>query len=204
MSSLRLAPVRQTDPSLIVPVIKRKVHSLDDAIMLSPEDSFIDGDLAGDIFILYAFDLPGHFQYVAQRDCERLGLAPGELRKLAVRNLTRLRRKPEVVQVGSSAAMLKLDGDLEASLLLVDHLWPQLARRLPGELVVAVPSRDVLVMSGTQVSGGIEALRRGVKRVWESPKVNRKLLLTRSLLIRAGDSWQALEPGPELPTPPEG
>jgi hypothetical protein len=35
--------------------------------------------------------------------------------------------------------MLILDGDLEASLLLIDMLWAQLAPKIPGELIAAVP-----------------------------------------------------------------
>jgi hypothetical protein len=89
--------------------------------------------------------------------------------------------------------MLRLDGDLEASLLLVAHLWPQLARGLPGDTVVAVPSRDVLVASGTQVTAGIETLRRAVKRRWET-NADRGLLLTQSLLVRSGTRWDVFEP----------
>jgi uncharacterized protein YtpQ (UPF0354 family) len=90
--------------------------------------------------------------------------------------------------------MVRLDGDLEASLLLVDWLWPQLARGMPGETIVAVPSRDVLVVSGTEVTGGVDTLRGAVRRVWENPRMDSKLLLTRSLLVRRGDSWQVFEP----------
>ncbi len=90
--------------------------------------------------------------------------------------------------------MLRLDGDLEASLLLVDSLWPHMARGLAGETIVALPSRDVLVVSGTEVTGGVETLRRAVSRVWGDPKKYNKLLLTRSLLARRGDSWHVFEP----------
>jgi len=179
---------------MIVPVIKAQVQPSDDAIVLPAECSLPSDDLVGDLFILYAFDLPGHFEYVMEDDRKTLRLDPGGLRKLSVQNLTRLRSKPKILQPSGEAVVLRLDGDLEASLLLVDHLWPQLARGIAGETIVAVPSRDVLAVSGTEIAGGAEALRRAVKHVWENPATNPKLLLTQSLLVRRGGSWQIFEP----------
>lgn len=89
--------------------------------------------------------------------------------------------------------MLILDGDLEASLLLADHLWAQLAPQIPGDLIAAVPSRDVLTVSGTGVADGEALLRSAVERVWSNPRTNPKLLLTRSLLVRQDGSWQLFE-----------
>jgi hypothetical protein len=164
-----------------------------DSVVLSPEDSFLSEDLVGELLVLYAFDLPGLFEYLSERDRKALGLDMADLRSLAVRNLTRRRSRPQTLQGSNPVVMLRLDGDLEASLLLVDRLWPQLARGLAGETIVAVPSRDVLAISGTEVTGGVEALRRAVQIGWERP-TNRKLLLTRSLLVRRGASWQIFEP----------
>ncbi len=143
--------------------------------------------------ILYAFDLPGHFVYLSEHHCKTLGVDPRGLRKLAVQNLTRRRSKPEILRPSDAINMLRLDGDLEASLLLVDHLWPQVARAVAGETVVGVPTRDVLALTGTGITGGVETLRRAVERAWQRP-TNRKLVLTRSLLVRRNDSWQIFQP----------
>jgi hypothetical protein len=107
--------------------------------------------------------------------------------------LKRLRSKPEILRPRGPAVMLRLDGDLEASLLLVDSLWPHLARSLGGEVVVGVPSRDVVAVSSTEVSGGVQTLRWAVDRAWKR-QTNRKLMLTRSLLVRRGKSWRLFEP----------
>jgi len=82
-----------------------------------------------------------------------------------------------------------LDGNLESSLLLVDHLWEQIGPQLPGELIAAVPPRDTLTAAGSQVSGGIAALTRCAEAVWQQSTTR---LLIRSLLIRHGPSWQLL------------
>jgi uncharacterized protein YtpQ (UPF0354 family) len=79
--------------------------------------------------------------------------------------LTRTLRLADAVNI------VRLDGTLEASLLLVDHLWPQVARAVAGETIVAVPSRDVLAVSGTEITNGIETLRWAVDRAWQRPQI---------------------------------
>jgi uncharacterized protein YtpQ (UPF0354 family) len=190
---LRLALSEPRDATMIVPVLKRQAPPSDNVVVLPPELELMSDSLIGDVNIFYAFDFPAHFVYVSAYDCNTLEIIPAALRKLSIRNLTKRRRKPEILRPSDAAVMLRLDGDIETSLLLVDHLWSQLGRGLAGETVVAVPSRDVLVASGTQVTGGIEALRRAVNRRWENPEA-RNQLLTRSLLVRRGTSWQVFEP----------
>lgn len=93
--------------------------------------------------------------------------------------------------------MFVLEGNLESSLLLVDHLWEQIGPQLAGELIAAVPSRDTLAVTGSQVPGGIAALTRCADAVWQQSTTHS---LTRSLLIRHGPSWQLLPlPGSHRP-----
>lgn len=188
----QLAPEGPHDVAMIVPVIKRSVKLSEEAVLLSGQDEPIIERLAGDLLVMYAFDLPGRFEFVARRHCEALGLEAGALRPLSVRNLVKRRRKPQIKRT-DRVVMLILDGDLEASLLLVDMLWAQLAPQIPGDLIAAVPTRDTLAVTGTGLDGGVAVLNHAVREVWESPRGNRKLLLTPSLLIRQGTSWQLLE-----------
>jgi uncharacterized protein YtpQ (UPF0354 family) len=145
-------------------------------------DTPIAEELAGELYVFYGFDLPGAFRLVSRRDCARMQLDAGDLRPLAVRNLTRRRARPQVKQA-PAAAMFVLDGNLESSLQLVDHLWEQIGPQLPGELIAAVPSRDMLAVTGSQVPGGIAALTRCADAAWQQSTTR---LLTRSLLIRHG------------------
>ena len=177
----------ELDRSLILPLIKRVAPEDPGSVFVFPgADEPVVEEMAGGLLVAYVFDLPGMFRYVSAADCARLQLAPGDLHSLAVANLTRLRARPQIRQ-GAAAAMFVLDGDLEASLLLVDHLWEQIGPQLPGDLIAAVPARDTLAVTGSQIPGGIAALTRAVDAVWH--KSPTRLLLTRSLLIRHGDSW---------------
>ena len=163
----------------------------EEAILLSGRDEPVIERLTGDLLVMYEFDLPGRFEFVARRHCEALGLEAGDLRTLSVRNLVERRGKPQIKRTGR-VVMLILDGDLEASLLLVDMLWDQLAPKIPGDLIAAVPTRDTLTVTGTGLDGGVAVLNYAVREVWDSPRRNWKLLLSPSLLIRQGNSWQLL------------
>lgn len=177
----------EPDRSFILPLIKRvEPEGAGDTFAVPAEEILVGERLTDELLVAYVFDLPGMFRYVSPGDCARLQLAPGDLRPLAVRNLTRRRGRPRIRQA-SAAATFVLDGDLEASLLLVDHLWEQIAPQLPGDLIAATPSRDTLVVTGSQVPGGTATLTRGVDAVWRNSQA--RLLLSRSLLVRHEGSW---------------
>jgi uncharacterized protein YtpQ (UPF0354 family) len=182
------------DPSLIVPLIKRiEPEGMYPPAYVPDADLPVTEHLAGGLLITYVFDMPGMFRYLSAGTCSLLKLTIDDLRPLAVRNLTGRRARPQI-KGAPTAAMLVLDGDLEASLLLVDHLWEQIGTQLPGDLIAAVPSRDTLFVTGSQVPGGTAALTRAVDAVWR--KSEDRLLLTRSLLIRDGKSWSAFTSQP--------
>ena len=81
---------------------------------------------------------------------------------------------------GSPATALAVRG---SGLLLVDHLWEQIGPQLPGELIAAVPSRDMLAVTGSQVPGGIAALTRCADAVWQQSTT--RLLWTTPGLLEA-------------------
>jgi hypothetical protein len=89
------------DSSLIVPLIRRaEPEGAGGSCPLSwPErDTPIAEELAGELYVVYGFDLPGAFRLLSRRDCARMQLDAGDLRPLAVRNLTRRRARPQIKQ----------------------------------------------------------------------------------------------------------
>ena len=63
------------------------------------------------------------------------------------------------------ALMLSFEG-LESSLLLATDFWRRLEGAVPGELVVGVPARDVVIVTGSQSQPGMEKAKRCVERVF--------------------------------------
>jgi hypothetical protein len=210
----------------IVPVLKASVPvEVQLEFPLPAAEEPIVEPLAGNLLVGYAIERPEgegvrlgrRWEHLAPRHCAELGLAPAQLRDRAVANL-RTRRPdlsfhwyPDVRAVAVSAG-----GDLESGLVLDDAFLEKLAQDLEGDLVVAVPARDLFVASGTGHPDGIEKLRWVIDQIWsdsrqavaahgfqgvavhggeipESAAGERPhLLLTRELLRRRGDSWDIL------------
>jgi hypothetical protein len=120
--------------------------------------------LVADLSIVYAFDQPHSLQIMTEAERTALGVPAADLRALAVRNLRRL--VPEIRHEESGAAhMLLAGGNFEASLLLLDDLWPRLASEVPGELVACAAARDMMLYTGSGIAGGVEVLRQLASRI---------------------------------------
>jgi hypothetical protein len=84
------------------------------------------------------------------------------------------------------ALMLAFDG-MASTLLLADSFWRGLASSVPGELVVGVPARDVVIVTGSESRPGLEKVRRAVDRVHFAGD---RGLLTKRLLVRRRGVWE--------------
>ena len=81
--------------------------------------------------------------------------------------------------------MLSFSG-LESSVVLADAFWDELAGSVPGDLVIGVPARDVVILTGSHSPSGIAKARRAVDRVFFARGPH---LLLHDLLIRRGGDW---------------
>jgi len=111
------------------------------------------------------------------------------LRRVALDNLHRL--LPRLRVDGQPPAPMLFFGGLESSVLLADEVWADLRRSVPGDLVVGVPARDVVIFTGTGSRPGLARVRRAVDRVFFAGGRN---LLSRELLIWQ-DGWATYRPG---------
>jgi hypothetical protein len=221
MSEPRTQPHR-----LIVPVLKARIPvDLQLEFPLPPDDAPICEPLAGDVYISYVLDYTERYEYVTPRRRTELGLSPEAMREQATANLRNrgsdltVDWSPDVkvvsITVGggheapssqpahhppatdaSSSSPARRPPSTDASLVLDDELTAKLAQDVDGDLVVAVPARDVFRASGTGHEDGLAELRRTVDRVWckgaPGPGEGEERLLTRDLLVRRGDAWEVL------------
>jgi uncharacterized protein YtpQ (UPF0354 family) len=142
---------------------------------------------AGELAVAYSFGPPWGERLVTWLDLDRLALSRRTLRRSAADNLDG--RLDQVGIHGEPPALtLSFDG-LESSLLLAHALWDGLADRLPGEPVVGVPARDVVIVTGSLSAAGLDQARRAVDRVFFAGGGH---LLTRDLLVRRRGTWDIL------------
>jgi uncharacterized protein YtpQ (UPF0354 family) len=86
-----------------------------------------------------------------------------ELRGLACENLKRL--LPKIERSGTNGLyMFTAGGDYEASLLLLDSVWSDVQKDVRGDVVVAIPTRDLLLVTGSQDTQGIEKVKQLVHK----------------------------------------
>jgi uncharacterized protein YtpQ (UPF0354 family) len=181
------AVTQPEDPSLIVPRIKHtnflgavreRIKNEDDLPATEP--------FAADLLVTYAFDLPESFQMVRVRDVKRLGLTPEQLRATAVANL-----KQQLGQIGRAGEpplmTMVVGNNLEACMLLVDDFWQSLSDQIPPEIVVGVPTRDILMVTSSDSPTGIKLLREAVAEARTGDNTH---WLSEQLLVWRANKWE--------------
>jgi uncharacterized protein YtpQ (UPF0354 family) len=123
--------------------------------------------LNNELVIIYAVDTPKNIKYLSPDDLLRLGIKKEELRGIAVSNLRKL--LPDIkVHAGPHVSMITAGGDYEASLLLLEDTWIEKVK-VDGDIVVALPSRDLLFVTGSRDLIGLDKLReianKAIKKV---------------------------------------
>lgn len=145
-------------------------------------------EFIGDLSVVYTSGPQFGRRIVTRADLEQLGMPPLALRQTALQHLEVLASRAEF-HGQPPALMLSFEG-LESSLLLATDIWQRLAAAVPGDLVVGVPARDVVVVTGSNSSAGLEKARRCVERVFFAGDEN---LLSRHLLVRRGAAWEPFD-----------
>lgn len=162
----------------------------------SPEDTAplhafgsLDGPIvrpfSDSLIVTYMIDEPGALVFVRERDVEKDVRARDELHRRAIENLrAHAQRKKLRFETKGPMQLAKLDGQHDASLLLLDELWDPPTRIMDpdGELIAAVPSRSTLMFTGSATRGGLPELRATCSRALLSPEV----------FVRRRGVWESL------------
>jgi uncharacterized protein YtpQ (UPF0354 family) len=180
------------DRSRVIPIVKDRgwlveiAQSLKGHGLKSGPDHVFD-EFADDLVVVYAEDTPKNIRYLTQAGLKDSGLTQSELRPLAVQNLGRILPKIQIHK-GPVISMVTAGGNFEASLLALPHIWKELEQDVDGDLVVAVPARDLLLLTGTKTPGGIAKLRELAKKAYRDSSYQ----LTDSLFVRSKGKFMKL------------
>lgn len=161
-------PAGPIDVKRIVPVIKDRPwlkESIKEARDQGSEaEHFVFDELNEDLLILYAEDGWQEIRYLTEKNLGELGLKQSDLKPLAIANLKKM--LPQI-QIGDLSPLLRLaaDGTYDASLLLFDEIWSGGQIKVDGEIVVAIPARDILLLTGSKNKAGMSRLRTAAKDV---------------------------------------
>jgi uncharacterized protein YtpQ (UPF0354 family) len=165
--------------------------SLEDLEPEDEEDIVLD-DFLGTLAVGYAPG-PDYRSLLTWQDLRRLGGSQDGLRAYAFDLLTK--SAADVQVVGRPPVLMLSFGGWESSVVLVDEFWERMAGQVPGELVIGVPARDVVVVTGSGSPPGVEKVRRAVDRLFFA---GGRGLLSRELLVwrRGWEIWRHQPPHP--------
>lgn len=168
-------------------------------------DHHVVDEFLGDLAVAYSLGPPFGERLVTWADLDQYGLPLGAVRRNAALTLGSMLDRVRI-HGQPPALMLSFDG-LESSVLLAHAFWDSLEGSIPGELVVGVPARDVVIVTGSESRPGLEKARRAVDRVFFAGDQH---LLSRELLVRRRGMWDVFplagptrqRPAPEGPMAP--
>jgi uncharacterized protein YtpQ (UPF0354 family) len=147
------------DRSRIVPVIKDRQWLLDLDRTLKAQgkgQEHLSESFNNELVIVYAEDDPTRMRFLTTDEAP--DVSRHALRALAVGNLRRI--LPKVEMRGDDHVLLvSAGGDYEASLLLIDDVWSGGQVKVNGDIVVAIPARDVLLVTGSRDRSGLKRVR---------------------------------------------
>ncbi|MBY0262588.1 MAG: DUF1444 family protein [Phycisphaerales bacterium] len=115
-------------------------------------------DLNGELVVVYGVDRDSSVSYPSWAEITAAGISRDEVDRLAIENL-RQRLGPITVRGGDGLMMVTAGGVYESSLLLLEDFWDAGRLGIKGEIVVAVPSRDILVIADGARPDSVRRLR---------------------------------------------
>jgi len=136
----------------IFPVIKdfRYIEQVNYMFEKSGSKGLVYEKLNDVLYILYAFDTPKSIRFMAENDLVSTDLNKSELLEVSKNNLQKNIPNLRLEGDPSSLSMLVADGTYESSFLLFDNLWTKEQFPVKGNIVVYVPSRDLVLITGSE------------------------------------------------------
>ena len=152
---------KEINKNNIIPVIKesnylknlRNLTGLEDVNIDFIYEEYLDG-----LIILYAWDNQNNISPIHEDEFKELNIQKSELRELAITNLEN--RLPDIEAQGNEQlAMLVAGGNYESSLILFDHIWSKENFPVKGNIVITIPARDLLLITGSEDFEGLNKMK---------------------------------------------
>ena len=120
-----------------------------------------------ELLIAYVQDSENSMQYLTDEDFKKLAIPKDSLRAIAIRNLDKVLSNAQIHN-GNGIYMVTAGGNYEASLILPGILWTKENFPVKGDFVMAVPTRDLLLITGSDDKAGITKLKEFVAKSYKT------------------------------------
>ena len=122
----------------------------------------------GDLIVTYVVEEPQRLVYLNERHLERWTVGEAHLHEVALPNLRRRTKERGKFTVSGDEAqplIIAASGDgFDATRILLPELLDNWQRHMPGRLLIAVPTRDLLVAFSDDDTEVVERIARQVAR----------------------------------------
>ena len=147
----------------VVPIIK-PIEYLEEINSMGKEPNkfpLISEKYNDQLVIVFAEDKEDKLSYLTSDYLDSFSVSKDSLKAIAYRNLQQ--KLPEVtIKGGGGLYMVDAGGVYEASLLLSENMWNKKNFNVSGDLVIAIPSRDFLIVTGSKDTKGIKNVKEMV------------------------------------------
>lgn len=153
-------PVKE---SRIVPVIKDN-RFLDELkrIQKDEDTNNVYGRYNEELIIFFVEDRDNSINYLTIKDTANLGVSKDSLLEFSLENLNSL--LPPIESHNNDEYYIVIaDGYYESSLILLRDIWTKENFPVEGEIVIAIPTRDVLLVTGSDNQKGVDKVIKVVE-----------------------------------------
>lgn len=138
----------------IIPIVK-PIEYLDELRRLSKENGeekepwVVYENYNEELIIVFGEDTENSIEYFSLEKFAELNINKDTLLEFSVKNLQRI--LPEIEKNNeNSLYMLVTGGDIESSLILLPNLWSKQNFDIKGDIVVSIPNKDVIFITGSE------------------------------------------------------
>ncbi len=169
-STRELYSEKSLDINRIVPVIKDKGYIND--INKSAGDKAKSIDLVyqeynAELIIVFAEDNETGIRYFSKDELAKTKIPRDSLLPKAISNLEKILAEIQVVGDNGNFGLVA-GGTYEASLILLQSLWTKENFDVKGDIIISIPTRDLLLITGSKDKKGMETIAKSTKEAYES------------------------------------
>ncbi len=132
----------EVSPKLFPMVLSRSAFAADD-----PVKELLALSLLDQAMITFVIDLPDRWRFLTVMEYYSWGIGPEDFVGTGLKNLLLASGPPEAYQeqqTGAQVWMYQKGDGFDAARILLVELWEEMAKNLPGTLILAIPARDRL------------------------------------------------------------
>ena len=158
----------ELNKGMIYPYFKQASGVLRQTADSPVELELLGGSINDDLDYFYV-DYSGEgLELLQKRHLDQLALSMEEFHAMALENYRHFIADHLNTQSDGDAYWFILDGNLESSLLLIGEVWQQIQEALKDELIVCVPTRDVVIATGKGKKESQKSFSERAATVFES------------------------------------